>query len=166
MELMIAGAGAGLSAYAALQEGKDAAEQAKIEQKQLNQQADSTREAGSYAAREKRKEANRITAMQIAQIGAQGGQLTGSKLNILTKTAKEMEMDARVIQLNADNQATQLRNQGAYIRYQGQQARKASRIRALAGGISTFAGLYALQGGKLGGSPGLSSENKATLLKY
>ena len=86
--------GMALSYQQTIQEGKDAAELAKIQQQQLDAQAKSVDEAGQFESREKRKEGKRAIASQIAQMSANGGQITGSNLAIVANTAKVFEGDA------------------------------------------------------------------------
>lgn len=124
--------GLAYQAYSTYQQGKQAAEVGKYQQQQYLQEAEATRQAGQYESREKRKEGQRLIAQQVAQAGAQGGQITGSNLAILAETAKEIEADALMIQHNYDVKATQLKNEGAIAAYQGRSARSAARIRTFA----------------------------------
>jgi len=89
-------------------------------------------------------------AAQIAQMSARGGRITGSNLLLLTDTAREFEADAGMIMYNYQLKATQLRTAGAIARYQGQVARRASRIRATAD-ILGGAGKMYMMGRKPGG---------------
>ncbi len=120
-----------------LEEGKQQAELAKQQQQQLNIQAESEEEAGQFASREKRKEARRAQASQIAQMAANGGAITGSNLLLLSDTAREFEDDALIINRNFKQRAIGLRNRGALIRHQGRLARRNARVRATAQSIST-----------------------------
>ena len=151
---MILGAGAmaagmGLSAYGTLEAGKEAARAGKTAQQQYEQEAKATRYAGQYASRLKRIEARRAKAKRIAQIGAGGGLLTGTKLLSLADEAVAYESDARVVMHNYQLRATGLRNQGILARYQGRMARWSSRIRAFANMGKSAGSLYAL--GSMGG---------------
>lgn len=140
--LAIAGAGLALSYKATLDEGKDAAKFAKIQQQQINAQAKSVQEAGQQESREKRKQAKRFQASQIAQMAANGGAITGSNLSLLANTSREFEADALVISRNFGVRAMELRNKGSLVRFQGRLARRSARIRGaanLAKGIGTIA---------------------------
>jgi len=137
--------GMGMSAYATLEEGKQTDELSKISQRQYEAEAKAAEQAGQYESREKRKEAQRAKATQIAQMSANGGLLTGSNLLILAETAKNYEDDALVIARNYKVEATRLRNRGAIIRYQGQVAKRNSRIRAFTG-VMTGIGSMGLKG--------------------
>lgn len=133
MEILAAAAvvgGAGLSAYSTLEGGKEAADMGKLTQEQLNEEAKAAEQAGNYESREKRKEAARAKAGQIAQISANGGLLTGSNLVLVADTAKEYESDAIVIARNYKMEASRLRIAGSMAAYEGKQIRRASRVRA------------------------------------
>ncbi len=131
MELALAGAG--LSALATLEEGKQAAKLGKIQRNQLFAEAEAVKQTGRTESREKRKEARRFQGRQLAAIGAQGGTVSGSNLAILAKTAGEFEADASIIQRNFALQATQLQNRGILAKFRGDLARRNARMRALAG---------------------------------
>jgi len=138
------GAGIGglsLSYQQTLEEGKEADRLAKIQQQQLIAQSKSVREAGQHESREKRKQAHRAQASQIAQMAANGGAITGSNLSILANTAREFEADALVISRNFGIKAMELRNKGALVRWQGRVAKRSARVRGaanLATGIGTI----------------------------
>ena len=151
---VVGGAGLAMSYSQTLSEGKQAASLAKKEQQQINAQAKSVQEAGSYEAREKRKEAKRAQASQIAQMAANGGAITGSNLSILANTSREFEADALVISRNYGIKAMELRNKGKLVRWHGQLARRNSRIKGaanLATGIGTMY-LMSNMGGKTPGA--------------
>ena len=140
------GGGMGLSAYNTIEEGKEAASLSKIGQQQLNAEAKAAEQAGAYESREKRKQGQRLKAAQIAQMNAQGGTLTGSNLRLLADTASEVEADALVISRNYGLRATQLRNEGSLMRYQGRLARRNARVRAAANTMSSIGGMYLMSG--------------------
>lgn len=154
------GAGIGLSAYGTLEKGKEAAKAGKIQQQQLEAEAKAAEQVGQYESRLKRKEAERTQASQIAQMMANGGLLTGSNLEILAETARNYEDDALVISRNYQMQAINLRNKGALARYEGQLARRASRIRAVSD-ILSGAALMGLASG-IGKSPSGPSYSSTT----
>lgn len=174
MATALAIGGMALSYKQTLDEGKQAAKMAKIQQQQLNAQAKSVQEAGSHESREKRKQAKRAQASQIAQMAANGGAITGSNLSILANTSREFEADALVISRNYGIKAMELRNKGALVRYQGRLARRSSRIRGaanLATGIGTMflmgqMGKAPNTGNKLPGVGTVTPEAGATLARY
>ena len=140
--MALAGTGLALQYKQTLDEGKETAKLAKIQQQQIDAQAKSVQEAGQLESREKRKQAKRAQASQIAQMAANGGAITGSNLSLLANTSREFEADALVISRNYGVKAMELRNKGALVRYQGRLARRSSRIRGatnLAKGIGTMA---------------------------
>jgi len=143
MQLFAIGAGIGLSAYGTLKEGKEAAKAGEFAQKQYEAEAAAVTLAGQIESREKRKEAVRARSAAIAQMYAQGGQITGSKLISLTDSAIEYEADARMITRNYGVEAARLRTAGAWAAYQGRVARRASRIRALANALGQGSKAYA-----------------------
>ncbi len=144
--------GMALSYQQTIQEGKDAAELAKIQQQQLDAQAKSVDEAGQFESREKRKEGKRAIASQIAQMSANGGQITGSNLAIVANTAKVFEGDALVTARNYGMRAMELRNKGELVNWQGQLAKRNARIRATAGLFSGAAMMGMMSG--IGGGGG------------
>lgn len=150
------GGGAALQYWSTIEEGKEANRQSKLEQRRLNQQADLELEAGRVESREKRKEARRVKASQIAQIAASGGLLTGSKLEILADTAFEFESDARTIMRNFQVRAGGLRFEGALARYRGQLARRSARIRAATGLMKNIGGALLLSSLASPTSPGVT----------
>ncbi|MCK5611576.1 hypothetical protein KAR91_57425 [Candidatus Pacearchaeota archaeon] len=155
VSLAIAGTGLALSYKQTLEEGKEADRLAEEQQRQINRQAESVQDVGEDVSREKRKEAKRFQASQIAQMAANGGAITGSNLGLLASTSREFEADALVISRNFGVRAMELRNKGALVRHQGRLARRSARIRGAANlgiGIGTLALLGGL--GKPGGSPG------------
>ena len=132
-QLVLVGAGIGLSAYSALEEGKAAAEEGKAIQAGKYAEAKEEEKAGEYEAREKRKEKARTIASIIADISARGGTISGTNLTSIASTASEYEADAWMLWRNRKVQASQLRYEGDIARYQGRMARRTSRIRAVAG---------------------------------
>ncbi len=147
MELLLFGAGAGLSALGTLEEGKQAAKEGKYAQAQKYEEAKATRKAGQYESREKLKEGQRTEASQIADIGAKGSTLTGTKLLTITDIAAEYAADAKLIIFNAQTEAQRLESEGDYARYLGRSARRASRLRAATNLLGSGAKYYLATGG-------------------
>ena len=150
LAVAVVGAGLALQYKATLDEGKDAAKYAKIQQQQINAQAKSVQEVGQQESREKRKQAKRAQASQIAQMAANGGAITGSNLSILANTSREFEADALVISRNYGVKAMELRNKGSLVRWQGRLARRSARVRGAAN-LAVGIGTIALMGGFSGG---------------
>lgn len=154
LAIAVAGAGLALQYKQTLEEGKEAARLAELQQKQINRQAESELDVGERESREKRKQAKRFQASQIAQMAANGGRITGSNLSLLANTAREFEADAFVISRNFGIRAMELRNKGRLVRFQGQLARRGARIRGaanLAIGIGTLFLASKIGGGTSGG---------------
>jgi hypothetical protein len=148
--LAVAGAGLALQYKQTLDEGKEVAKLAKVQQQQINRQAKSVQEVGQQESREKRKQAKRAQASQIAQMAANGGAITGSNLSLLANTSREFEADALVISRNFGVKAMELRNKGSLVRFQGRLARRSARIRGAAN-LAKGIGTIALMGGFSGG---------------
>jgi hypothetical protein len=157
--LAAAAVGTGLSMWSTLEEGKEIAEQSKIAQMQLEEEAKAARATGRYESREKRKEGIRAQAKQIAQMVAQGGKLTGSNVELLAENAANYEADARTIMFNYLVESDRLRTQGAWIRYQGQVARRAARIRAFTGLFGNISQILAYQNLTSQGSSNVKSSS-------
>lgn len=159
LPLMIGGTA--LSTYGTLAEGKELAEQGQIQQRQYQAEANAALMSGSEAALQKRKEARRLLATQVAM----GGKLSGSKLIVMADSAREAEMDALTIERNAGVRAGSLIQAGQMARYEGQLYKRNAGIRAfsnLAGSLGRSYMMYKYYNPATH-KPGLSAENKATL---
>ena len=143
--------GTGFEITETLAQGKQAARIGKRNQEILEEEARVTEEVGLFESGEKRLEGKRLLASQIAQAGAQGGALTGTTLTLLADSAIEIERDARIITRNARLRAKGLRQQGAIERFEGQAARRASRVRAFSIGLKGAGKLFPFRG--LGQAP-------------
>ena len=126
-------AGGIINAYGTLEEGSQAHEMGVRSQQQYLEESKSTMATGAYESRGIRVEAEQTEATQRANMLANGGLLTGTNRLIIEATAKNYETDALVLARNYTVEAVKLQNQGAMMRYQGDLARRNSRIRALAG---------------------------------
>jgi len=135
--LLVVGIGAAMQAKATLDEGKAGVKYAKIQQQQYVQEAAANRNVGNYESREKRKEGYRLKASQIAQIGAQGGSLSGTNLAMITDSAREVESDAFLLQRNYDLKSDTLINKGKFGVYSARVARRASRIKAFTNAVES-----------------------------
>lgn len=147
--------GTALQVMSTLEEGKQAAKTGKLQQRQYEQDARATEEAGKYDIELKRKEGARLKATQIAQMAASGGIISGTNLEILADSAREVELDAQAIYRNTNARATGLRNQGKIARYQGRYARYGSRIRAFATGLQGAGMMGLMYGMSAGGGTGI-----------
>lgn len=94
----------------------------------------------------------RLTAANIAQVGATGGVVAGSKLLAIADTQAEVELDARQIMLNARIEQAGLLTKGDIARYVGRRYATAANIRArqaLFRGVKPAAGLIGTLAAKL-----------------
>lgn len=137
--------GTGLSAYSTYQQGEEANKMGKIQQLQYNAEAKAVEMSGQDEARLQREAGQRLLSTQIANVSAGGGQISGSNLYVIADSARNVEIDALVIERNYKTNATSLRQQGALARYEGQMARRNARIATVAGLLSgggQMAGMY------------------------
>ena len=137
-------AGAGMSAYSTVQAGKAADEMAEAQRLAFEGEAGAEVTAGAEAAGLKRKEGRALLASQIAAVSASGGGMVGSNLVVMAESARNVETDALTIERNAQTRAKSLRTRGAFAQFEGQLARRSSRIRATAGALKTAGQLYGL----------------------
>lgn len=144
-------AGGTLSAASQLGAGKQANAISKITQGQLNQNADlldfsakGVEGAGINAASAEKRKTKFALSKIIALNAADGGSSTDKNVaELLANTDAEGELNSLNDIYESSTKATQLRNQaisdrneGANIRYKGNQAKKASRI----GAVTTLLG--------------------------
>lgn len=160
----LVGAGGILSAESQISAGKQANEISKINQGQLNQNADlldysakGAEATGINAASADKRKTKFALSKIIALNAADGGSSTDKNVaELLANTDAEGEYNALNDIYEGSTKATQLRNQaisernqGAVGRYQGKQAVKASRIGAatsLIGAGTTGASFYGKYG--------------------
>jgi len=162
---LVAG-GIGISAYSAFEEGKHEAKMGKLARDQYYAEAKSTEQAGQYESRQKRKDAIRTKASQVAQMAAQGGTLTGSNLLLLASTAKNFEDDAKVIMRNYQMSAIELRNRGKIALYEGQVARRAARMRGALHIIKPLAKMFTATSPKTTSAPVYSPASPTAYPNY
>lgn len=138
--------GAGIKAY-----GDYSAGQAKGKLNDLNariadEQAKSEMASGSYNANLVRQKGAKVMGQQIASIGANNLQQTGTNLNVVADTARANEADALQVQNNALRRAWGFEVQGVSDRFQGGIARQQgilSGIGDVVGGASSIYGAAA-----------------------
>ena len=139
--LLMYGAGTALTMWSQYEQGQSAADAGHMRRAQLEAEAKAVSLSGRREEIEKRKEGHRLMASQIAQIGAQGGNLTGSKVEIMAADAEMVNADANTINFNYMTEATRLRNEGKIANWQGDTARWAARIRTATTGIASITNL-------------------------
>lgn len=106
-----------------------------------DEQAKSEMATGSYNADIVRRKGAKIMGQQVAAIGANNLQQTGTNATVVAETARTTETDALMTQNNSLRRAWGFQVQGASDRYQGQLDRSAgvmSGIGDIVGGVSSM----------------------------
>ena len=116
-------AGAGVSAYSSIQQGKSAQAQAEYNAKQAEAQAADAQLRGGIAANQKRQEVRRAVAAQQTQLAANGVETSsGSALSLMSDTSREGELDAQTAYANAIREAYGYQSQATSYRFSGKSA--------------------------------------------
>lgn len=136
-------AGAALSAYGSVQQGKAAQEAANFEAAINLQQADRERQLAEAAEADFRKDQSRLLAQRRAVLGASGVEsTTGSPLLVSEDFVGEVELEALRIRNGGEVSATRLEQQAILTQSGGANAASAANLRAgasLLQGIGTAA---------------------------
>jgi hypothetical protein len=125
-----AAAGAGLSAFGQLQAGKAEQDAAEFNAKIQEDDAVAAERKAKYDEEIHRERVKQFISQQRAAIGKSGVQIEGSPLLATIDAAEKGEMDALAIRHGGQVSANRFRSQAQLSRLQGQQARKASKIKA------------------------------------
>lgn len=112
--------------------GEIARDTADIEARNFEAQGRVALKQGTFEALRLLRESRRVTASNIARVGAGGGTLTGSKLLLIADSAANAELDARQIILNARTVQLGFISQAQTARFIGAQQRGVANIRAAA----------------------------------
>ncbi len=116
-------AGAGVSAYSSIQQGKSAQAQAEYNAKQAEIQAEDAQLRGGIEANRKRQEVRRVLAAQQTKLAANGVETSsGSALNLFGDTSREGELDAQTAYANAMREAYGYQSQATSYRFSGKSA--------------------------------------------
>jgi len=116
-------AGAGVSAYSSIQQGKSAQAQAEYNAKQAEIQAEDAQLRGGIEANRKRQEVRRVLAAQQTKLAANGVETSsGSALNLFGDTSREGELDAQTAYANAMREAYGCQSQATSYRFSGKTA--------------------------------------------
>lgn len=116
-------AGAGVSAYSSIQQGKSAQAQAEYNAKQAEIQAEDAQLRGGIEANRKRQEVRRVLAAQQTKLAANGVETSsGSALNLFGDTSREGELDAQTAYANAMREAYGYQSQATSYRFSGKTA--------------------------------------------
>lgn len=142
---VLMGGGMGLSAYSTYQSGEEANKQGKIQQLQYEAESEAVRMSGQDEARLQREGGQGLLSSRITNASAGGGQISGSNLYVIADSARNVEIDALVIERNYLTQVGRLKQAGRLARYEGQMARRNARIATvagLAGSAAQLVGMY------------------------
>lgn len=133
-------AGAGVSAYSSIQQGKSAEAQAEYNAKQAELQAEDAQLRGGIEANRKRQEVRRVLAAQQTKLAANGvDTASGSALNLFADTSREGELDAQTAYANAMREAYGYQSQATSYRFSGK-ASKSNAYGQAAGSLLSGAG--------------------------
>jgi hypothetical protein len=131
----IAIGGSLLSAFGSLQDGRQQYAAAQYQADQLRKNAGQTEAAGQRDAENQTRQSALLQSRALAVAGASGaGAVDPTVLKLIAGIATEGDLAARTAMYNADEQARGMRNQAAATVFEGKQAKKASKVKAL----STF----------------------------
>jgi|GEM_PF-1540043 len=153
--LLAAGvAGAGASAYGAIQSGKAQDEAAKMQGQELATQAGQEEDNAAAQAERIRKAARAQVGESKAALSASGvSSDTGTALKIQEQIIKDSESDALQTIIGGDRRGSSLSGQAEVVRQQGAAAKKAGYINA-AGTLLSTAGSYGKASGWKSGGAG------------
>lgn len=160
-----------MQALPILVEGKQAQRAAEFNAATMEAEARIARQQGGAREEQQRRRAREFLGTQRAAAGQAGVGLGGSIGDVLGDSAAEAELDALNIRYESNLQALGMENQAAITRWQGKEAKRAAKARAVAtvisgaaqygqGGGFTF-GKTGPAGGSTGGS-GLSLGSSGT----
>lgn len=133
-------AGAALSAYGQIQQGRAAQKAAEYNAAIDEQNAKLVDEQARYDERISRKESNRAMSKIRANYAFAGVTLDGSPLDVLQESAVNAEQDALLIRHKGEVNALAYRNSATLQRYQGKQEKNASYISAASTLLSSAGG--------------------------
>lgn len=123
-------AGAAISAVAAVQQGRAAANQAKAQATVGRQVAASQRDQAAADESDFRRNQSRLQASRRALLGATGVEVSsGSPLAVTGDFAAEAELQALRIRSGGETRATRIEQQAGLISASGRQARRAGLVR-------------------------------------
>lgn len=129
-----------LGAIGAIQEGNAADKAGKFQQKVLDQQAASERDKAGAEAEDFRRGGSRARASSLARLAASGAAPEGSPLLVDAAFVKDIALGSSRVLQGGDVRGTRLEQQGVLARFEGRNAKSASRIRAGQSLLSGFSG--------------------------
>lgn len=125
-----------MQALPILVEGKQAQRAAEFNAATMEAEARIARQQGAAREEAQRRRAREFLGTQRAAAGQAGVGLGGSIGDVLEQSATEAELDALNIRYESNLQALGMENQAAITRWQGKEAKRAARARAVATVIS------------------------------
>lgn len=135
--------GVGMKAYGDYSAGQARGNLADMNAKIASEQARSEMASGSYNANLVRQKGAKVMGQQVAAIGANNLQQTGTNATVVADTARATEMDALMTQNNALRRAWGFEVQGASDTYQGKLARAAGLMSGIGDIVSGGTSMYA-----------------------
>lgn len=140
MSAILSIAGGFLGAFGAIQEGKAADRAGKFQQKVLDQQAASERDVSRADAEDFRRRGSRARASSISRLSASGAAVEGSPLLVDEAFVKDIALGSARILQGGEVRGTRLNQQGVLARFEGKNAKFASKIKAGQSLLSGFEG--------------------------
>jgi hypothetical protein len=130
--------GGGINAYGSITAGNQNQRLGEMEADQLDQRARLVILKSEEEAALARRKAQEIVGEQKSSYAAQGVAVdTGSAAEVQEATGVESELDVRQLKLNAAREAWSLREQAKVRRWQGDLAKRQSRLNAIGGLLGT-----------------------------
>lgn len=126
-----------LSSAGAVQQGLTQSANYKAQAAGLERQATSEQVAAGYEANRRKEQLAALTGAQITRMGAEGGDLSGSALDVIGDSRREGLLDIAALEYGAEVRAGNLRTEAKAAR----QNAKSARIGAVIGGVSSLLSL-------------------------
>jgi len=156
--VVITGVSAGIGAYSAYEQGKQAEKMAEYNAAVEHNNALQAQMEAQVAAKTKRKEAEAMNKRQRALYAKAGVVNEGTPLEVLAETAMDMELEALEIERFGKVTAQKHRDQAAIDIYSGKSAKRAGTLNAgetLLSGLGSMAKMNTKPTVKSGGNPGI-----------
>lgn len=131
-----------LSAGGALIQGQQAAQNAELQAKAIEQQRQAQANADAYEAQQEKRRQELAMSNARAQVGASGLAFSGSPTEVLTANAGQNQMDIDAIRYGSTLKQNSLSTQAAITRHSGKQARIGGFINAGSNFVSGISNLY------------------------
>lgn len=125
-------ASAVLSSVGAVQQGLTTAANYRAQAAGLERQATSEQVSAGYEANRRQEQLAALTGSQITRIGAEGGDLSGSNLDLIGDSRREGLLDIAALEYGAQVRAGNLRTEAKAARANA----KSAKIGAIIGGVT------------------------------